>query len=266
MSLTAAVGRLPVDLPLFEPGHVWLAGAGPGGLGCLTLEVVAAIAAADAIVYDALVDPAVLAAASGAEIHFVGKRAGRPSTIQDEINGLLLRLAGEGKRVLRLKGGDPNIFSRGGEEAFALARGGVPFRFLPAVTSGLGALAAVGIPATVRGVNKAVTLATGHAAGTADDLDWGALAHTGQPIVIYMGLANLAAIADALLAGGLDRDTPAAVIMAATTADERLLIATLGTIAAESHRAGITSPALVVIGAIVAVRQQLRDLAAAFKP
>ncbi|MEO8669167.1 MAG: uroporphyrinogen-III C-methyltransferase [Bauldia sp.] len=263
MSLEQAVARLGLRQPLFEAGHVWLAGAGPGGLGCLTLDVVAAIAVADAVVYDALVDPAVLQAADGAETHFVGKRAGHPSTTQDDINRLLLRLAGEGKRVLRLKGGDPNIFSRGGEEALALAEAGVPFRFLPAVTAGLGALAHVGIPATVRGINKAIILATGHAVGAADDLDWAALARTGQPIVIYMGLNNLAGIASSLVAGGLPPNMPTAVVMAATTPDERLLVGDLGTIAAEATNAGIGSPAIIVVGAIVAMRQTLRDLAAA---
>ena len=124
--------------------------------------------------------------------------------------------------MLRLKGGDPYIFGRGGEEALALARRRIPFRILPGVTSAFGALAAAGIPATMRGVNKAVILATGHAAGTDDDLDWAALARTGQPIVVYMGLTNLPAIAAALIAGGLAPSTPAAVIVAATTPDERV--------------------------------------------
>lgn len=170
-ALQAAIGRLEPALPDFTPGHVWLAGAGPGSAGCLTLEVVAALGAADAVVYDALVDPAVLRAADGAALHYVGKRRGAHSKPQAEINTLLITLAQEGARVLRLKGGDPNIFGRGGEEALALAQAGVPFRILPGVTSAFGALADARIPATRRGVSKALILATGHGAGTEDDLD-----------------------------------------------------------------------------------------------
>jgi uroporphyrin-III C-methyltransferase len=162
--------------------------------------------------------------------------------------------------VLRLKGGDPYVFGRGGEEALALAGAGIPFRILPGVTSAFGALASAGIPATMRGLNKAIILATGHAAGTPDDLDWAALARTGQPIVVYMGVKTLGRIATALIAGGLSPATPAALIMAATTAEERVLVATLGTIAAEGERAGILSPALAVIGDIVSMRAELAEL------
>ena len=260
--LAEAVARLAPALPEFAPGQVWLAGAGPGSLGCLTLEVVAALAAADAVVYDALVDPAALRAAARAEQHFVGKRRGQPSTPQEAINALLVRLARGGARVLRLKGGDPNIFGRGGDEALALAHAGVPFRMLPGVTSAFGALADARIPATKRGVSKALILATGHAAGTADDLDWAALARTGQPIVIYMGLAAIAGIAVSLMRGGLPASTPAAVIASATTPAERILVADLGGIAARVEAEGIRAPALIVVGAIVALRDELLALAA----
>jgi uroporphyrin-III C-methyltransferase len=263
MSLGEAIARLAPELPAFEPGHVWLAGAGPGSLGCLTLEVVAALAAADAVVYDALVDPRALRAAAGAELHFVGKRRGEPSTPQEAIDALLIALAGGGARVLRLKGGDPNIFGRGGDEALALARAGVPFRFLPGVTSAFGALAGARIPATRRGVSKALILATGHAAGAADDLDWAALARTGQPIVIYMGLAGRAGIAAALVEGGHSPATPAAVIASATTPEERIVVADLGTIAARVAAEGIRAPALIVVGAIVGLRDELMALAEA---
>jgi uroporphyrin-III C-methyltransferase len=264
--LAAAVARLAPALPDFEPGHVWLAGAGPGGLGCLTLEVVAALARADAVVYDALVDPAALRAAARAELHFVGKRRGRPSAEQAAINDLLVGLARGGARVLRLKGGDPTLFARGGEEALALARAGVPFRFLPGVSAAFGALAAARIPATRRGVSKALILATGHAVGTPDDLDWAALARTGQPIVVYMGLAALGAIAKALIAGGLGPETPAAVVAAATTPGERVLVADLGTIAARAAEEAIAAPAVLVVGAIVALRDELLALARAAAP
>src|SRR5690606_16374963 len=134
-------------------------------------------------------------------------------------------LARAGRRVVRLKGGDPFVFGRGGEEALALALAGIPFRILPGLTSALGALAAAGIPATMRGVNHAVTFATGHAVGTPDDLDWAALAATGQPIVVYMGMRNIAPIAAALMAGGMPAGTPAAVIASATTGAERVVVA-----------------------------------------
>lgn len=257
--LTDIIGRLDFEGETFEPGHVWLAGAGPGGLGCLTLAVIAALGAADAIVYDALVDPAVVEAGSG-ERHFVGKRAGQPSVSQEAINALIIKLARQGKRVLRLKGGDPNIFGRGGEEAFALARAGVPFRFLPGITSGLGALSQAGIPATMRGVNKAIILATGHAAGSDDDLDWRALAQTGQPMVIYMGLRNLPTIVAALISGGLASETPAAILVAASTADERVLVADLGSIVARAEVERVAAPALIVVGEIVARRAELAGI------
>lgn len=253
-----AQANLPAaEVNSFRPGEVWLAGAGPGSLECLTLGVIAALAKADAIVYDALVNPDVLAAAPRAEKHYVGKRAGVRSAAQGDINALLIRLAGEGKRVLRLKGGDPNVFGRGGEEAHALTGAGVPFRFLPGLTSGLAALASAGIPATLRGVSQAITLATGHAAEPpvpGDGPDWAALAKTGQPIVIYMGLGNLPLIRDQLLAGGLGPHTPAAVIHAASTPQETVLVSDLAGIADAAQRAAVKSPALIVVGDIVAAR------------
>ncbi|EKF19349.1 uroporphyrinogen-III C-methyltransferase [Nitratireductor pacificus] len=258
MSTITALDRLGFAPEHFEPGHVWLAGAGPGGLSCLTLGVLAALSEADSVVYDALVDPAVLKAAPQAAHHYVGKRAGQPSTSQDEINRLLVAEARAGRRVLRLKGGDPNMFGRGGEEAFVLARAGIPFRFLPGITSAVGALADAGIPATMRGVNKAVIFATGHAAGTPDDLDWTALARTGQPIVIYMGMHRLKLIVAALTEGGLAAETPAALIMDATTPRERILTADLGNLVEEAERQGFGSPAIIVVGGIVALREQLR--------
>ncbi|HVH03687.1 MAG TPA: SAM-dependent methyltransferase, partial [Amaricoccus sp.] len=171
-----------------------------------------------------------------------------------------------GERVLRLKGGDPTLFARGGEEALALARAGVRFRVLPGVSAGLGALAAARIPATHRGVSRALILATGHAVGTPDDLDWAALARTGQPIVVYMGLAALPTIAAALVAGGLAPATPAAIVASATRPDERVLVADLGTIADRAAAEGIAAPAVVVVGAIVALRAALLAAALAAAP
>ena len=259
--------RLSAKLAEFEPGHVWLAGAGPGAAGCLTLDVLSALAQADAIVYDALVDPSILdAAREGVQLHFAGKRGGsRDSARQDDISALLIHLARDGKRVLRLKGGDPYIFGRGGEEALSLARAGIPFCILPGVTSAFAALANAGIPATMRGFNKAIILATGHAAGMPDDLDWAALARTGQPIVVYMGLKNLPDIARALTEGGLKPSTPVAVIMAATTPVERVLVATLATVAERAEADGFMSPALIVVGDIVSMRAELAGAAVEMK-
>ena len=265
MTLEQAIARLGARLDTFEPGHVWLAGAGPGRTGALTLDVVSALAQADAVVYDALVDASILDAAEGAERHFMGKRGGRASAAQDDITALLITLARRRKRVLRLKGGDPYIFGRGGEEALALARAGIPYRILPGVTSAFGAMASVGIPATMRGLNKAIILATGHAAGSADDLDWAALARTGQPIVVYMGLKNLDTIVAALIGGGLAATTPVAVVMSATMPEEKVVISTLGKINEEVERSGIASPALIIVGEIVSMRAELIELARAVR-
>lgn len=243
-----------VAAPEFEPGHVWLAGAGPGHPRYLTLEVADAIGKADAIVHDALVSDAVLSLAKKGELIFVGKRGGRPSIAQDEIIALLIDLARRKRRVLRLKGGDPFVFGRGGEEAEALAKENIPFRVLPGMTSALAALAAANIPATMRGVSRAITLATGHAAGTEGDLDWKALAKTGEPIVVYMGVSTIGSIARLLIEGGLAPETPVAVLMAATTPHERSLTATLATVAAEVERQKFAAPALIVIGKIVSMQ------------
>ncbi|MCO6049791.1 uroporphyrinogen-III C-methyltransferase [Mesorhizobium sp. RP14(2022)] len=257
MSLADALARLAPTFPPFEPGHVWLAGAGPGRSGSLTLDVVAALSEADHVVYDALVDPAVLRAAGRAELHHMGKRGGQTSAAQSDITATLIRLARTGGRVLRLKGGDPFIFGRGGEEVLALAEAGIPFRVLPGVTAALGAMASALIPTTMRGFNKAVILATGHAADEADDLDWAALARTGQPVIIYMGLKNLGAIVHHLREGGLNGDTPAGIIMSGGTDAERVLTATLDTLAMHAKAEGFASPALIIVGSIVSLRDQL---------
>lgn len=256
MSVTDRLETI-VDAPAFEPGHVWLAGAGPGHPRYLTLEVADALARADVIVHDALVSDAVLSLAKTQDLIFVGKRGGRPSVAQDEITGKLIELARAGRRVLRLKGGDPFIFGRGGEEAEALVKQGIPFRILPGMTSALAALASANIPATMRGISRSITLATGHAAGTPDDLDWKALAKTGEPIVVYMGLKTIGAITRLLTEGGLSPDTPVAVLMAATTPDEKSLTATLSTVEAEVERQNFAAPALIVIGRIVSMQSVL---------
>jgi len=257
MTLSDTIATTCAATPAFEPGHVWLAGAGPGHPRYLTLEVADALSKADCVVYDALVSPDVLAFAGDAQLHFAGKRGGKPSATQENITATLIELAQAGRKVLRLKGGDPFVFGRGGEEAEALAKAGIPFRVLPGMTSSLAALASARIPATMRGMSRSITLATGHAAGTADDLDWRALARLGEPIIVYMGLKMIGEISRLLMEGGLPAETPAAVLMSATTPDERLLVATLATIAAEVERQNFAAPALIVIGDIVSMRDVL---------
>lgn len=243
--------------PHLQPGHVWLAGAGPGDPRYLTLEVAAALGQADIIVRDALVSDMVLKLAPQAEIVFAGKRGGKPSAVQDDITASLIDFARQGKRVLRLKGGDPFVFGRGGEEAEALVDAGIPFRVLPGMTSSLTALASASIPVTMRGISRAITLATGHAAGTEDDVDWLALAKTNEPVVVYMGLKNIEKIVSMLMEGGRTPETPVAVIMSATTPQERIFTSRLETIAADAEREQFEAPALIVIGDIVSMRSRL---------
>ena len=207
--------------------------------------------------------PAVLALAHpGATLEFAGKRGGKPSPSQANITDRLIALARAGHRVLRLKGGDPCVFGRGGEEALALAAAGIPFRIIPGVTSGLAALTVASIPATLRGVSQALILVTGHCGDEEDAVDWAALAHTGQPIVLYMGLRNLDGIATSLMNAGLDPHEPVAVISSATLPDERILISELHRVAAETRELAFEAPAIIAIGAIVKVRAELLGLAA----
>lgn len=256
-ALAEALARLDFEPRVLEPGHVWLAGAGPGDPRLLTLDVLGALAQADAVVHDALVSPGIVAIATQAEKFYVGKRGGRLSIPQEEINALLVKLGRESRKVVRLKGGHPYVFGRGGEEARALVEAGVTYRVLPGVTSAFGGLTSAGIPLTMRGVNGAVILATGFAAVSDDRPDWAALARTGQPIVIYMGLTHISATVADLLSGGLSPDTPAALIENATLAQERTVVATLGTLVEAAEREQIVSPALIVVGHIVALREKL---------
>ncbi len=249
------------DLPDFPPGEVWLAGAGPGDPRLLTVLALHGISKADDIVHDALVDPRVLKLAH-ADAHFikVGKRGGRPSPQQRDINETLIERARLGRRVLRLKGGDPFVFGRGWDEAVALVKAGIRFRVIPGLTSGLAGAALAGIPATSRDTNHAVVLAAGHRAEDGRSAgDWEALGRLGQPLILYMPMAQLADIAAALQRGGLAATTPAAMIQSATTGNERLVESTLGTLADDAAKSGIGSPAIVVIGAIAGLRRELLD-------
>lgn len=248
------------SLPLFAPGTVWLCGAGPGDPGLLTLHALHALRSADVVVYDALVSDGIMGfAGPDAVREFAGKRGGKMSPKQGDITDRLIALAREGRRVLRLKGGDPFVFGRGGEEALDLSRAGVPFRIIPGITAGIGGLAYAGIPATTRDTNTGVILMTGHLAKADAPRDWAAVARTGLPVILYMAMTHLADIAAGLIAGGLAPDTPVAVVTEATTARQRVLETTLVTARADADRQGFKSPAIVAIGSIVALRRHLAE-------
>jgi uroporphyrin-III C-methyltransferase len=256
-----ALARLRGNYPILSPGQVWLVGAGPGDPGLLTLDALAGLLQADVVFYDALVDARILALArEGAELEFAGKRGGKPSLSQADISQRLIEAARRQQRVLRLKGGDPFVFGRGGEEMMALAEAGVRFCVIPGITAGLGALSRICVPATMRGVNQAIILATGHAADEEGSVDWAAMAQTRQPIVVYMALRNLDAIAAALERGGLPGATPAAVIASATLETQRVVVSSLERIAEDSRNAHLSAPALVVFGDIVRIREELLAL------
>ena len=251
--------------PVFHPGSVWLVGAGPGDPGYLTVNALRALQQADTILHDALIDDRILhLARSNAKIIYSGKRAGEHSIDQATLCARMVDLARLGRRVLRLKGGDPMVFGRGGEEILELAEAGIPFRIIPGVTAGLAALAVATIPATQRDVNHAVVLATGHAASDAEETNWAALAELGQPLVLYMALQRLDGIAAALMAGGMAEATPVAVISSATRSDENILVSSLGSISEDRKRYPIEPPAVVVIGEIVNMRERLLRIVPAF--
>ena len=248
-----------LGLPAFERGWVWLAGAGPGDPGLVTVLGAHAIQSADVILYDALIDTALLKLARG-ELIFAGKRAGVKSCRQSDISRTLVSLAKKGKRVLRLKGGDPFVFGRGGEEALALARGGVPFRIVPGVTAGIGGLAYAGIPVTHRDTNHAVTFVTGHDAnGQLPDLDWASLAKGSPTLVLFMARKHAGAIAARLMAAGRRGDEPAAVVSDAARDAQSVVVTTL---AGLGEAAVGAAPAIIVIGENVRLREGLDWLGA----
>ncbi|HEY4473079.1 MAG TPA: uroporphyrinogen-III C-methyltransferase [Stellaceae bacterium] len=249
-----------LGLPDFTPGSVWLVGAGPGDPGLLSALALHALDRADVVVYDALVDPRILALApAGAQLDYAGKRGGRPSPSQPDISARLIRLAREGRRVLRLKGGDPCVFGRGGEEALALAEAGIPFRIVPGITAGIGGLTYAGIPVTHRDVNSAVTFVTGHSSGgnVPDAVNWEAIARGSPVIVLYMGLRQLDAIASRLIAAGRRADEPVAIVSKATTPAQRVLVTSLAEAARAAAAAGIEGPTIIAIGEVVRLRAAL---------
>lgn len=258
-------------LPAFDPGTVWLAGAGPGDPGLLTLLAAKALAEADVIVHDALVGGEVMELANpAARLIDVGKRAGRPSPKQGEINDQLVTLARGGARVLRLKGGDPFVFGRGGEECVALANASVAFRVVPGVTAGIGGLAYAGIPVTHRGYGTTATFVTGHDATgkLPSSIDWSALARMPGALVFYMALGTIDTIAEKLIEAGKPPMTPVAIVSSAATPRQMVIESSLLHCGRDRARHQTRRPAIIVIGEVVRVRgwishmQQTMGLAA----
>jgi uroporphyrinogen III methyltransferase/synthase len=256
---------------MLASGTVALVGAGPGDPGLITLRGVRLLEQADVVVYDYLASPKLLAHAPHAEHLFVGKMASRHSMTQDQINALLIERAQAGRRVVRLKGGDPFVFGRGGEEAEALQQAGVPFLIVPGITAAIAGPAYAGIPVTHRDFNSSFTLITGHekeeqykddesktrvpGAG-ASDIDWSAIARL-PCVAFYMGVKSLPRITSKLLANGMSPDVPAATIQWGTTTKQRTCVATVGTIADAVKAAGISAPAITIVGKVVTMRDTI---------
>ena len=259
----------PPIAPPSEPavGTVYLVGAGPGDPGLLTVRGAELLAAADVVVYDALANPRLLARCPTSEIVYVGKRAASHSMTQDQINAELVRHARRGKRVVRLKGGDPFVFGRGGEECEALHAAGVPFEVVPGITAAIAAPAYAGIPVTHRDLNSSFTLLTGHEKeesyrdpeakqrelGAGTDMDWGAIARL-PCVAFYMGVKSLPRICTKLAEHGMDPATPAATIQWGTHPRQRTVVGTIATLPELVAAAGITPPALTIVGKVVSLR------------
>ena len=245
------------DFPAMELGTVWLVGAGPGGPGLVSLVAYHALGQADVIVHDALVSPDLLAMApSRTQKLFAGKRGGKPSPKQADISLQLIDLARAGKRVLRLKGGDPFMFGRGGEEAGALARAGIAFRIVPGISSGLGGLAYAGIPITHRDTNQSVLFLTGHdeSGAVPQGVDWNAVAHAAPVIVMFMAVKHLGSISQKLLAAGRNGADRLAIVSHAATPHQSVIETTL---ADAPGLTDIPTPAIVVLGPVSAYRETL---------
>jgi uroporphyrinogen III methyltransferase/synthase len=243
-----------------ERGIVFLVGAGPGDPGLMTRRSLELIAAADVILYDRLIPPGALdGARPDAELRYVGKQPGEPAVEQEQINELLVELARAGRRVVRLKGGDPFVFGRGGEEAEALAAAGVSFEVVPGVTAGIAAPAYAGIPVTHRDAASAVAFVTGHEDPSKDGsaLDWAALARFPGTLVFYMGIGRLPQIAERLTAGGRDAAQPVAVVARGTLAGQRTVAGTLADIAERVAAAELRPPAVTVVGPVAGLRETL---------
>jgi len=233
-------------------GEVYLVGAGPGDPDLLTLRALQLMQKANIVLYDNLVSPRVLdRVRRDATLEFVGKRSGYKSTSQEDINELLVRLAQEGNRVLRLKGGDPFIFGRGGEEITPLIEKNIPFQVVPGITAASGCAAYAGIPLTHRELSQSVRFVTGHPKNGQVDLAWKELSHANETVVFYMGLGGLASICQQLVAHGRNAGTPVAIISKGTTPEQQVLKGTLETITGLAARTQVQTPTLIIVGEVV---------------
>jgi len=259
------IEKLFEKLPDMISGWVWLAGAGPGDPGLLSLLTLKGLQQADVVIYDALVSQDVLdMIGRSAVLEFAGKRGGQPSAKQADISDQLIKHAKAGKKVLRLKGGDPFIFGRGGEEARCLVKSNIPFRVIPGITAGIGGLAYAGIPLTDRHTNSAVTFLTGHGkdGGLSKDIDWDSLSKSSPVIVIYMALSRVELMCQQFLKSGRRPDEALAIISRATMPDQTVLVTTLVDAAEAVVNAKIKAPALIVLGENVKLREGLDWLSA----
>lgn len=239
-------------------GCVYLVGAGPGDPELITVRGLRLLQRADVVVYDRLVDPRLLdEVPRAAERIFVGKKGGHYGVEQEQIHAILIRHAAAGRQVIRLKGGDPFVFGRGGEEALALREAGIPFEIVPGVSSAFAVPAAAGVPVTHRGIASAVTVLTGHETGPEARLDWSRLATGADTLVILMPLANLRTIIARLVLHGRPLDTPAALVESGTLPGQRKVVSTLRDLAADAERARLASPSLLVVGDVVKLSGRL---------
>jgi len=245
--------------PHAQPGWVYLVGAGPGDPDLLTCKAARLITEADVIVYDNLVTPAILEFARvDAERIYAGKQRGEHALAQEEINHLLVRLAREGKSVVRLKGGDPYIFGRGGEEVETLAADGIAFEVVPGVTAAAGVAAYAGIPLTHREHAQSCVFVTGHLKDGSMNLDWPGLARRRQTVVIYMGLMGLPVLCEKLMEHGLPPEWPAAIVQHGTQRSQRTVTGTLATLPALAAAAQLRAPTLIIVGTVVNLHHKLQ--------
>lgn len=244
--------------PRLSLKKVYLVGAGPGDPGLLTVKGAQVLSRADVVIYDYLSDPALLShAPAKAEKIYVGKSASQHTLEQDEINALIVTKGLQGKQVVRLKGGDPFLFGRGGEEIETLAEQGIPFQVVPGITAASGCATYAGIPLTHRDHAQACVFVTGHGKTGLPDIDWKAFLQQRQTIAIYMGLAHIEALMQQLIAAGADPSLPAAVIENGTRPRQRVVTGTIATLAARVAEAGLRGPTIIIVGTVVTLRNKL---------
>jgi uroporphyrin-III C-methyltransferase len=240
------------------PGTVYLVGAGPGDPELLTLRALRIIGEADVLVYDHLVSDSILALVNpAAERIYAGKERGNHAVPQDDLNLLLVRLAKTNRRIVRLKGGDPYTFGRGGEEVETLKENGVPFEVVPGITAAAGVASYAGIPLTHRNYAQACVFVTGHLKDGSMNLDWPGLARRRQTVIIYMGLGGLSHLCEQLVAHGLPPDWPAAIVQQGTTPNQRTVTGTLATLPDLATAAGLRAPTLIIVGEVVKLKDKL---------